>query len=35
MHFRENTRLGKEVTAELEVFPWQRELRQTVTADTK
>jgi hypothetical protein len=33
--FRDNNRLGIEVTAELEVFPWKRVLRQTLTADTK
>jgi hypothetical protein len=33
--FRDNTRLGTLVTAEQEVFPWKRVLKQTVTADTK
>jgi hypothetical protein len=31
--YRVNTRLGVLITVELEVFPWQQKLRQTVTAD--
>jgi hypothetical protein len=32
---RDNTRLGIQVTAELEAFPWQRVVRQTVSAVRK
>jgi hypothetical protein len=35
MDFRDNARLGILVAVELQVFPWQRVLRQTVAADTK
>jgi hypothetical protein len=34
-HIRGNTRLGICVTVQLEVFPWQRVLRQTVTQDAE